>query len=82
MTQAPAAQLGPAVGVCLLCCRPVTTVEPRCPAFARAGVAAHAGCCGGCIARLALPEPAADRSGAGSTQATAPSTTRPREGAA
>jgi hypothetical protein len=34
---------------CLLCCRPVGPAQPRCPAFARAGVAAHAGCCGGCV---------------------------------
>jgi hypothetical protein len=33
--------------VCLLCGRRVAWNERRCPAFALAGVAAHAGCCGG-----------------------------------
>jgi hypothetical protein len=34
--------------VCLLCCRLVDPRQPRCPAFALAGIAAHASCCGGC----------------------------------
>jgi hypothetical protein len=33
---------------CLLCCRPVDRAERRYPAFALAGIPAHAGCCGGC----------------------------------
>jgi hypothetical protein len=33
---------------CLLCCRPIQPAERRCPAFALAGIATHAGCCGGC----------------------------------
>jgi len=61
MTQAAATRLGPAGGGCLLCCRPVDPAERRCPAFALAGVAAQAGCCGGCATRPARPEPAADR---------------------
>jgi hypothetical protein len=47
MAQATASRPGPALA-CLLCCRPVEAAERRCPAFALAGVAAHAGCCGGC----------------------------------
>jgi Bifunctional DNA primase/polymerase, N-terminal len=47
---------------CLLCCRPVGLVERRCPAFALAGIAAHAGCCGGCTATApARPAPTAAR---------------------
>lgn len=52
---------------CLLCCRPMGPAEPRCPAFARAGVAAHAGCCGGCgttTTRGAAGGAPADRPGA------------------
>ncbi len=49
MAEAAATRPGPAAGVCLLCCRAVAVAEPCCPAFALAGVAAHAGCCGGCI---------------------------------
>jgi hypothetical protein len=33
---------------CLFCNRPVDPSEASCPALALAGVAAHAGCCGGC----------------------------------
>jgi hypothetical protein len=36
---------------CLLCGRPVDPAERRCPAFAQAGISAHAGCCGGCATR-------------------------------
>jgi hypothetical protein len=61
MTQATRPRQGPAGG-CLLCCRPVKPGEPRCPAFALAGIAAHAGCCGGCTSDPAQPEPVADRS--------------------
>jgi hypothetical protein len=43
-----AAATGPGLAGCLLCCRPVGAAEPRCPAFALAGIAAHAGCCSGC----------------------------------
>jgi hypothetical protein len=49
-------------GVCLLCCRPVGPAERHCPAFALAGIAAHAGCCGGCATGPAHSEPTADRS--------------------
>jgi hypothetical protein len=49
---------GPALA-CLLCCHPVEAAERRCPAFALAGVAAHAGCCGGCATGPARPAPAA-----------------------
>ena len=35
---------------CLLCCRPVGPDEPRCPAFAQAGVVVHVVCCSGCRA--------------------------------
>ena len=45
--------------VCLLCCRLVDPRQPRCPAFALAGVAAHAGCCGGCTTDPAPTEPTA-----------------------
>jgi hypothetical protein len=31
---------------CLFCGRPVGSAERRCPAFERAGVAAHQRCCG------------------------------------
>jgi hypothetical protein len=37
-----------ASGACLVCGGPVDPDQPRCPAFARAGVAAHVGCCGAC----------------------------------
>jgi hypothetical protein len=47
--------------LCLLCCGPVDPAEPCCPAFALAGITAHAGCCGGCATSPARPEPA-DRS--------------------
>ena len=33
-----------ASGACLVCGGPVDPDQLRCPAFARAGVAAHAGC--------------------------------------
>jgi predicted amidophosphoribosyltransferase len=36
---------------CLFCGRQLAWIERRCPAFALAGVAAHAGCCGGCTTR-------------------------------
>ena len=63
MTQAAATtRPGLAGGGCLLCCRPVGPAERRCPAFALAGIAAHAGCCGGCATGPAHLEPAADRS--------------------
>jgi hypothetical protein len=42
----------------LFCGRPVAAVAPRCPALTLAGVAAHAGCCGGCPTRPAAPSPA------------------------
>jgi hypothetical protein len=42
MAEATASRPGPALA-CLLCCRPVEAAERRCPAFALAGVAAHAG---------------------------------------
>jgi hypothetical protein len=35
-----------ATPACLLCSEPVGPADPRCPAFARAGVAAHQRCCG------------------------------------
>jgi hypothetical protein len=38
---------------CLFCGRAVAWIERRCPAFALAGVAAHADCCGGCAASIA-----------------------------
>jgi hypothetical protein len=62
MTGATATHRGPAVGVCLLCCRPVHPAEPRCPAFALAAIPVHAGCCGGCAASPAAAVAAADRS--------------------
>jgi hypothetical protein len=62
MTQATATP--PSMAGCLLCCRPVKPGEPRCPAFAQAGIAAHAGCCGGCASDPARLAPAADRVGA------------------
>jgi len=37
-----------ASGACLVCGGPVDPDQPRYPAFARAGVAAHVGCCGAC----------------------------------
>jgi hypothetical protein len=49
------------VGGRLLCSHPVDPAEPRCPAFALAGITAHACCCGGCVTSPARPEPA-DRS--------------------
>jgi hypothetical protein len=61
MTEATSDRAGTAAGVCLLCCRPVGAAERRCPAFALAGIAAHAGCCGGCTVGPARPEPAAGR---------------------
>jgi hypothetical protein len=33
-----------ASGACLVCGGPVDPDQPRCPTFARAGVATHAGC--------------------------------------
>jgi hypothetical protein len=48
MTDAATVHSRPALGVCQLCCRPVDRAELRCPAFTRAGIPAHAGCCGGC----------------------------------
>jgi len=58
-----AAATRPGVTGCLPCCRPVKPGEPRCPAFALAGIAAHAGCCGGCATTaLARLEPATGRS--------------------
>jgi hypothetical protein len=58
-----AARDRPGVAGCLLCSRPVGPTEPRCPAFALAEVAAHAGCCGGCATTApARPSPASDRS--------------------
>jgi hypothetical protein len=58
-----AAATGPGVTGCLLCCRPVDVPEPRCLAFALAGIWAHAGCCGGCATTaLARLEPATGRS--------------------
>ena len=56
MTQAAVTRLGPTLA-CLLCCASVEPGEPRCPAFAQAGIPAHAGCCSGCAtspAQLAL----------------------------
>ena len=41
MTAHPAA-----ASICLFCGRPVGPAEPPCPAFRRAGVAAHQACCG------------------------------------
>jgi hypothetical protein len=38
---------GDQAAACLFCGRRVAWIERRCPAFALAGVAAHAGCCGG-----------------------------------
>jgi hypothetical protein len=61
MTAATATRPGVAAGCCLLCCCPVRSAELRCPAFALAGIAAHAGCCGGCASGPAPSEPAADR---------------------
>jgi hypothetical protein len=61
MTQATCDRQGPAAG-CLLCSHLVEPGEPRCPAFALAGILAHASCCGGCASGPARPEPAADRS--------------------
>jgi hypothetical protein len=53
---------GPGLAGCLLCCRPVGAAEQRCPAFALAGISAHAGCCGGCATTpLARREPATSR---------------------
>ena len=49
----------PGVAGCLLCCRPVRPVQRRCPAFALAGITAHAGCCGGCAPSPTRPESAA-----------------------
>jgi hypothetical protein len=46
---------------CLLCGRPVRPTEPRCPAFALAGIAAHTGCCGGCASNPARLQPATGR---------------------
>jgi hypothetical protein len=46
-------------GMCLLCCGPVGPAERHCPAFALAGIAAHAGCCGGCTTSLNGAVPAA-----------------------
>jgi hypothetical protein len=40
---------------CLLCGRPVDRAERRCPAFALAGIPAHAACCG--LDHPAIPEP-------------------------
>jgi hypothetical protein len=50
---------GPGGAGCLLCCRPVGPAERRCPAFALAGITAHADCCGGCATSHAQLEPAA-----------------------
>jgi hypothetical protein len=60
MTEAAPTRPGLAVA-CLLCCRPVGPVEPCCPAFALAGIAAHVGCCGGCATDPPRWKPAADR---------------------
>lgn len=60
MTASTSDRAGTAASVCLLCC-PVGAAERRCPAFALAGIAAHAGCCGGCTVGPARPEPAAGR---------------------
>jgi len=62
MTAVPATRPGVAAGCCLLCCRPVRSTELWCPAFTLAGIAAHAGCCGGCASDPAASAPAADRS--------------------
>ena len=40
---------------CLLGGRPVDPAERRCPAFALAGIPAHAACCG--LDHPAIPEP-------------------------
>jgi hypothetical protein len=58
MTDATRDRQGPAGG-CLLCCRPVKPGETCCPAFALAGIAAHAGCCAGCATGPARPALAA-----------------------
>jgi hypothetical protein len=58
MTEATRGRPGLAGG-CLLCCGPVDPAERRCPAFALAGIAAHADCCGGCATSPARPKPAA-----------------------
>ena len=63
MTAVTGDRPGVAAG-CLLCCRPVEAAERRCPAFALAGVAAHAGCCGGCATGPARRESAAVSSAA------------------
>jgi hypothetical protein len=47
--------------VCLFCHRQLAWIERRCPAFALAGVAAHAGCCGGCAATPAEHKLASNR---------------------
>jgi hypothetical protein len=57
-----AAATRPGVTGCLLCCHPVKPGQPRCPAFALAGISAYAGCCGGCASGPARSAPAADRS--------------------
>jgi hypothetical protein len=62
VTQRTGERLGQDGGVCLLCCRPLGAAEPRCPAFALAGVVVHAACCGGCASGPACSQPAADRS--------------------
>jgi hypothetical protein len=60
MTEAAAIRPGLAA-CCRLCCRPIAS-ERRCPAFALAGIAAHAGCCGGCASGPDGAVPAAGRS--------------------
>jgi len=55
VTQAAVTRLGPTLA-CLLCSRPVRPDQRRCPAFAQAGIPAHAGCCGGCATSPAPPE--------------------------
>jgi hypothetical protein len=60
MTEATATR--PGITGCLLCCHPVELAQPQCPAFALAGIRAHAGCCGGCATTaLARREPATGR---------------------
>jgi hypothetical protein len=44
---------GDATAACLFCGRQLASIERHCPAFALAGVAAHAGCCGGCSTSIA-----------------------------
>jgi hypothetical protein len=65
MTKAAATR--PGVTGCLLCCRPIEATEPRCPAFALAGVVAHAGCGG----RFATGRPACAGPAAGRSEAAA-----------